>query len=233
MKAMIFAAGLGTRLQHLTQHTPKALVKFGGKPLLEHVIAKLKEVGVDKIIINVHHYAEQIIDFIHANDSGINIQFSIEENCLLDTGGGLKKASWFFDDEKPFFIHNVDVQSDLNLLEMYNFHCRNNALASLAVRNRDTQRYFLFDKKNRLCGRENLKINEKILFSEMATSEHLHRFAFSGIHVVSPKIFDYMPKEEIFPIINLYKNVNKQVFAYPHDYGKWKDMGKIEDFFDE
>jgi len=233
MKAMIFAAGLGTRLQHLTQHTPKALVKFGNKPLLEHVIVKLKQAGVNEIIINVHHYAEQVMDFIHRNDFGLNIQFSVEEDSLLDTGGGLKKASWFFDDGQPFFIHNVDVLSDLNLLEIYDFHCKNNALASLAVRNRETQRYFLFDENNRLSGRENLKTNEKILFSEVFTSEKLHRLAFSGIHVVSPQIFDYMPKEEIFPIINLYMKVNKRVLAYPHDYGKWKDMGKIEDFFEE
>ena len=233
MKAMIFAAGLGTRLQHLTQHTPKALVKFGEKPLLEHVLVKLKQAGINEIIINVHHYAEQIVDFIHANDFGLDIQFSVEENHLLDTGGGLKKASWFFDDGKPFFIHNVDVISDLNLLEMYDFHCRNNALASLAVRNRDTQRYFLFDENNRLCGRENLKTNEKVLFPNVEASEDLHRFAFSGVHLVSPQIFDYMPQEDVFPIINLYKNVNRQVFAYPHDYGNWKDMGKIEDFFEQ
>ena len=230
MKAMIFAAGLGTRLGHLTQHTPKALVKFEDKPLLEHVILKLKQIGVKDVIINVHHYAEQIIDFIKKNDFGMNIHFSVEKDCLLDTGGGLKKASAFFDDGKPFFVHNVDVLSDLNFLEMYDFHCRNNVLATLAVRNRETQRYFLFDENDRLCGRENLKTNERVLFSDVSSPENLHRWAFSGVHVVSPQIFDFMPQETVFPIIQLYKNAHKQVLAYPHDYGKWKDMGKIEDF---
>jgi len=230
MKAMIFAAGLGTRLKHLTEHTPKALVKVGKITLLEHVIMKLKQSGVEEIIINVHHFPLQIINFIMENDFfGIEISFSIENDKLLDTGGGLKKASWFFNDNKPFFIHNVDVISDINLQEMYDFHCQENAIATLAVRNRITQRYFLFDEKNYLCGRENLKTNERIIIPNSSSKSELHRLAFSGIHVVSPQIFEFMPQKDVFPITDLYLNIPNKILAYQHDYSKWADMGKIED----
>lgn len=230
MKAMIFAAGLGSRLKQLTQNKPKALVEVNGKPLLEYIINKLKQAGVTDIIINVHHYYQQIIEFVDNSDFGVNISFSIEKDQLLDTGGGLKKASHFFDDGNPFFIHNVDVISDINLQEMYDFHLKNKALATLAVRNRDTQRYFLFDENNRLCGRKNLKTNEIVLAPEISPQTIVHPFAFSGIHVVSPQMFDFMPEEDVFPIINLYFKAHNQVYAYLHDYGDWKDMGKIEDF---
>ena len=228
MKAIIFAAGLGTRLKHLTEHTPKALVKAGDITLLEHVITKLKQAEVNEIIINVHHFYEQIIDFIQKNNFGIKICFSIEDEKLLDTGGGLKKASWFFDDNKPFFIHNVDVISDINLQEMLDVHLRENAMATLAVRNRITQRYFLFDATNRLCGRENLNTGECILLPNSPPKTELNRLAFSGIHVVSPTIFEYMPSKDVFPITELYLNIPHKIIAYQHDYGQWKDMGKIE-----
>ena len=224
---MIFAAGLGTRLKHLTEHTPKALVKVGEITLLEHVILKLKQAKVDEIIINVHHFYKQIIDFIEKNDFGIKFYFSIENEKLLDTGGGLKKASWFFDDNKPFFIHNVDIISDINLQEMYDFHCRKNAIATLAVRNRLTERYFLFDKNNRLCGRENLKTNECTLLSDSPPKTELHRLAFSGIHVVSPQIFEFMPSKDVFSITELYLSISSKIIAYQHNYGNWMDMGKI------
>jgi len=230
MKAIIFAAGLGTRLKHLTENTPKALVKADKITLLEHVIRKLKQVGVNEIIINVHHFYQQIIDFIEKNNFGIKIYFSVEDKKLLDTGGGLKKALWFFDDNKPFFIHNVDVISDINLQEMVNFHRQNNAIATLAVRNRETERYFLFDKNNHLCGRENLKTNEYILLPNSPPRTELHRLAFSGIHVVSPQIFEFMPQKDVFPITELYLNIPHKIIAYQHDYGKWADMGKIENF---
>ena len=230
MKALILAAGLGTRLKHLTQHTPKALVKSGGITLLEHVIKKLKQADVQEIIINVHHFYEQIIDFIEKNDFGVKIRFSIENEQLLDTGGGLKKASWFFDDGNPFFIHNVDVISDIDLQQMLDFHCSKGALATLAVRNRQTQRYFLFDNHNRLCGRENLKTNECILLPDSPPKTELNRLAFSGIHLVSPQIFEFFPKKDVFPITELYLNIPRQVLAYQHNYGQWADMGKISEF---
>jgi NDP-sugar pyrophosphorylase family protein len=228
MKAIIFAAGLGTRLKHLTKNTPKALVKTGEITLLEHIIIKLKQAGVSEIIINVHHFYQQIIDFIENNNFDIKICFSIENEKLLDTGGGLKKASWFFDDNKPFFIHNVDVISDIDLQEMFDFHCRKNAIATLAVRNRETQRYFLFDAANRFYGRENTKANECILLPDSPPRAELHRLAFSGIHVVSPQIFEFMPQKDIFSITELYLNIPQKIIAYQHNYGHWKDMGKID-----
>ncbi|MDR0368909.1 MAG: nucleotidyltransferase family protein [Bacteroidales bacterium] len=230
MKAMIFAAGLGTRLKQLTQHRPKALVEVNGKPLLLHVIEKLKQAGVDNLIVNLHHYPQQIVDFVRNNDWGVNICFSLEEDKLLDTGGGLKKAASFFDDGKPFFIHNVDVISDVDLQEMYHYHLKKNALATLAVRNRDTQRYFLFNENLCLCGRENKQINQRIVFPDISTETKLFPLAFSGIHVVSPQIFEFFPEEEVFPIIDLYTRKHSRVFAFLHNYGNWKDMGKVEDF---
>ncbi|MDR0605089.1 MAG: NTP transferase domain-containing protein [Bacteroidales bacterium] len=229
MKAMIFAAGLGTRLGHLTKHTPKALVNIGEKTLLEGVILKLKQAGVDDIIINVHHFHEQIIEFVNRNHFGVKISFSIEENKLLGTGGGLKHAAWFFDDANPFIIHNVDVISDIRLREMYDIHCRENAIVHLAVRDRTTQRYLLFDDENRLCGKENLSTNERIITANISPQTQLHRLAFSGIHIVSPRIFEFMPQtEDVFPITDIYLKIANNVFAYQHDYGKWMDMGKIE-----
>jgi NDP-sugar pyrophosphorylase family protein len=231
MKAMILAAGLGTRLGYLTKHTPKALVKVDGKPLLEHVIIKLKQAGVTDMIINVHHFCEQIIAFVNENSFGINIHCSIEKDKLLDTGGGLKNAAWFFDDGKPFFIHNVDVISDIHLQEMYDIHCRKNAIALLAVRNRITRRYLLFDDENRLCGKENLLTGERTIMPDVSSQTPLHRLAFSGIHVVSPLIFDLMDKEkDVFSITDVYLKIPNQILAYQHDYGNWKDMGKIENY---
>ena len=146
MKAMILAAGLGTRLKPLTNNLPKALVKIKGIPMLELLINKLKSTGVTDIIINVHHFASQIIDFIKANKSfGINIFFSDESDGLLDTGGAIKNASYFFDD-KSFFLHNVDVLSDINLLDLYRTHLNSGAMATLAVKNRPTSRLLLFDE---------------------------------------------------------------------------------------
>ncbi|MDR2409833.1 MAG: nucleotidyltransferase family protein [Bacteroidales bacterium] len=229
MKAIIFAAGLGTRLGHLTKYTPKALVNIGGKTLLERVILKLKQAGVTDIIINVHHFHEQIIDFVNENNFGINITFSIEENKLLGTGGGLKHAAWFFCDGNPFIIHNVDIISDIHLREMYDVHCRKDVIALLAVRNRTTQRYLLFDDENRLCGKENLSTNERIITPDTSPQTTLHRMAFSGIHIVSPRIFEFMPQgEDVFPITDIYLKIASNVHAYQHDYGKWMDMGKIE-----
>ena len=133
MKAMIYAAGLGTRLKPLTDSKPKALIEIHGIPLIEIVLNKLIRAGYDEIIINVHHHAEQVIDFIKQHDNfGIRIEFSDERGLLLETGGGLKKASWFFNDLKPFLVHNVDVLSDIDLKDMYDCHVKNDALATLA-----------------------------------------------------------------------------------------------------
>jgi len=229
MRAMIFAAGLGTRLKELTQQTPKALVKVDGITLLERTILKLKQAGVDEIVINAHHFAEQIVDFVSQRNLGVNIHISLEKN-LLDTGGGLKQAAPFFDDGEPFIIHNVDVISDIDLLEIYHFHCRQKAMATLAVRNRHTQRYLLFDDNFQLCGRENTKTNEKNIISNIPENIPLQRFAFSGIQILSPEIFSFMPMKDVFPIIELYLSAaqSQKIIGFLHNEGNWADMGKIE-----
>src|ERR1035437_430043 len=158
MKAMIFAAGLGTRLKPITDNLPKALVPITGKPLLEHTILKLKSAGFDEIIVNIHHFPDQIIDFLKVNNNfGIRIEVSDERDQLLDTGGGIRKAKQFFDNGEPFLVHNVDILSNVDLAELYNQHLRTNSLATLVVSQRDTFRYLLFDNNLRLNG----WINEK------------------------------------------------------------------------
>lgn len=212
MKAMIFAAGLGTRLKPLTDTMPKALVPVAGKPLLWHTIQKLKAAGFDEIIINVHHFAEQIKQYIENNDRfGIRIEFSDESQALLDTGGGIKKASWFFDDEKPFLIHNVDILSDIDLQHLYHFHACSDSLATLVVSKRKTSRYLLFDKNNHLAGWINEKSGEtKSPFSDF-NADHYKKLAFSGIHILHPSILGYMQDfPEKFSIIDFYLSVCKR-----------------------
>ena len=165
MNAMIFAAGLGTRLRPLTDTRPKALVEIHGTPMLERLIQRLRGFGVRNILVNVHAFADQIIEFVkHRPDDGVTVQISDERDLLLDTGGGLKKAAWFFRDGEPFFIHNVDVVSDLDLQAFYAAHCAHpNALATLAVHSRPSSRRLLFDDDGHLCGRENLATGERRL----------------------------------------------------------------------
>src|ERR1035437_4159057 len=183
MKAMIFAAGLGTRLKPVTDNLPKALVPIAGKPLLEHIIEKLIISGFDEIIVNVHHFPDQIIDFLKANNNfSIRIEVSDERNLLLDTGGGIRKAAWFFDDEKPFLVHNVDIFSNVDLKVLYHQHLRTNSLATLVVSKRDTFRYLLFDDNLRFSG----WINEKTGETKPAgftKAELYHKLAFSGIQI--------------------------------------------------
>jgi NDP-sugar pyrophosphorylase family protein len=229
MKAMIFAAGKGTRLRPLTDKIPKALVRVNKKTVLESLIVKLINNGVEEIIINVHHHAQQIISYIHGKDDfGIKITFS-EEHVLLDTGGGLKKAAWFFNHKEPFIIHNVDILSDINLKEMYKFHLNNNALATLAVKERQTSRYLLFDADRILVGRQ---ANQKIITARPDFDvRRTNRLSFLGIHIVSPELFKYLPGDEIFSILDLYLDAAAQgarikACAAPHTY--WFDLGKPE-----
>jgi NDP-sugar pyrophosphorylase family protein len=184
MKAMILAAGLGIRLRPLTDKMPKALIKVEGKTLLERALLHLKANGISQVIINVHHLAPQIIKYLDINKNfGMKIAISDESDDLLDTGGGLDFASWFFDSQEPFVIRNVDVLSDLNLVKMLAFHRDGRALATLAVRNRETSRYFLFGKENNLlCGWENEKTGEKIIVRKEEQAPV--KLAFSGIHVL-------------------------------------------------
>ena len=202
---MIFAAGLGTRLKPLTDHMPKALVPVAGKPMLEHVIRKLIAAGCDEIVINVHHFANQIIDFVkEKNNFGISIHISDETDMLLDTGGGIKKAASFFNE--PFLIHNVDILSNVDLKSLYEYHLTSGNDATLLVSPRKTVRYLLFDKENRLCGWVNKDTLQTKPEGFVYQPEVQQEYAFSGIHIVSPTLFNYMDEkwEGKFPIMDFY-----------------------------
>lgn len=229
-KALILAAGLGTRLKPLTDHKPKALLEWQGKPLLERVILKLKAAGFTSIIVNVHHYAGMIVDFVKSKDSfGIEIQFSHEKEELLDTGGGIARASWFFGKE-PFLVYNVDINSNIDLKAMYREHLESGAIATMAVKERVTTRSLLMDKESRLKGWRDNRSGETILCS--AQADHLFPIAFSAIHIMDPKIFAFFPKEKRFPIMPFYLELAKtqHVHLYRHDRDSWIDMGKLESY---
>ena len=191
MKAMILAAGLGTRLRPLTNDRPKALVEVGGRTLLEITLARLRSFGVREVIVNVHHFADMIVDYLAANHQfGMRIAISREE-ILLDTGGGLKKAAYFFledsggrdsgNGDEPFILHNVDVVSTIDLQRMIQFHREHRALVTLAVQDRQSSRRLLFDAQGRLCGRR----DERKHTTELARpSQDLQALAFAGIHCV-------------------------------------------------
>ena len=188
MKAMIFAAGLGTRLKPLTDTMPKALVPVGGKPLLYHVLTKLVTAGYDDITVNVHHFSDQIIKYLQENDFGVGISISEERDLLLETGGGIKHARPFLDGEEPFLVHNVDILSDLDLGWFRGVH-RPGDLATLLVSERKTQRYLLFDDDSLLCGWTNIATGEvRSPRGDIAPKEY-KMLAFSGIHYISPSIF--------------------------------------------
>jgi len=228
MEAMIFAAGKGTRLKPITNSKPKALIEVAGKPLLEIVIRRLIKYGFTKIIINVHHFAEQIINFVEAHNSfGITILFSDEKAQLLDTGGGLKKAKDLFSDKQPILLHNVDILTNLNLKELMDCHLQNNAIATLAVQKRDTSRYLIFDKYDSLIGWENQNTGEKRMQKNTPIEEWKY-LAFSGIHIVNPQIFDYLKDGEVFSIIETYLQIaaSQTIKAFRHDESLWYDVGK-------
>ena len=188
---MIFAAGLGTRLKPLTDHMPKALVPVAGKPMLEHVILKLIASGFDEIVINVHHFAEQIIDFLKEKDNfGIKIWISDETEELLDTGGGIKKASSLLNE--PFLVHNADILSNVDLKALYDFHIASENDATLLVSPRKTVRYLLFNQTNRLCGWINKDTLQTKPEGFIYQPEEQQEYAFGGIHIISPSLFKYM-----------------------------------------
>lgn len=209
MKAMIFAAGLGSRLKPLTDTMPKALVPVAGCPMLEHVILKLKTSGFTEIVINIHHFGEQIIDFLKTNnDFGLTIHISDERDRLLDTGGGIRKARLFFENSgEPFLVHNVDILSDMNLKELYDFHMQSGSVATLLASRRTTSRYLLFDTERKLRGWIN-KDTGQVKPEGFHYDESLYReYAFSGIHVFSPAVFRLMeaPRwEGKFSIMDFY-----------------------------
>ena len=230
---MIFAAGLGTRLKPLTDHMPKALVPVAGKPMLEHVICKLKDYGFTEIVINIHHFGEQILDFLKANNNfGLTIHISDERDMLLDTGGGIKKANSFFQGNEPFLIHNVDILSDVNLKELYEFHLQSGNDATLLASRRKTVRYLLFNQADRLCGwinKDTLQTKpEGFVYDEQLYKE----YAFSGIHVVSPSLYRFMDDRWTgkFPIMDFYLKTCQEakLGGYLKEELKLIDIGKPE-----
>ena len=232
MKAMVLAAGLGTRLRPLTDQRPKALVEVAGRTLLEITLSRLRSFGIREVIINVHHFADMIVQYLQTNDNfGMRIVISREE-VLLDTGGGLKKAAYFFLEdsgclEEPFIVHNVDVISTIDLRRMARFHTENQALATLAVKDRKTSRYLLFNERLQLCGRQAEQKTELL-----QPSEQVQALAFSGIHVISPRIFEMMTEQGAFSIIASYLRLASQgerILAFRADEYCWRDLGRTAD----
>ena len=229
---MILAAGLGTRLRPLTDDRPKALVEINGRTLLEITLSRLRSFGVREAIINVHHLADQIVEYLKANGNfGMRIAVS-REQLLLDTGGGLKKAARFFVDNsgrpaEPFIVHNVDVLSTIDLWRMVQFHTENQALATLAVQDRKSSRYLLFDDQLRLCGRRSGEDRPEFVGGR----QQLHALAFSGIHVISPRFLTMMIEDGAFSIIVPYLRLAAQgekILAFRADEYYWRDLGKPE-----
>ncbi len=234
MKAMIFAAGLGTRLRPLTDHIPKALVPVAGVPMLQRVILRLKEAGFDDIVINIHHFGEQILDFLKANDNfGIRISISDERGELLDTGGGILKARPLLDNGVPFLIHNADILTHIDLASFYRHHVASGADATLLVNHRQTSRYLLADANNRLCGWINKSTGETLPSGTNYTKEQYNELAFGCIHVLSPSVFSFMSKGHWsgkFSIIPFYIDICRKanIQCYPIDTEGWFDVGKPE-----
>ena len=232
MKAMILAAGLGTRLRPLTDDRPKALVEVAGHTLLEITLRRLLQFGIREVIVNVHHFADMVVDYLRKNDSfGMQIEIS-REDVLLDTGGGLKKAAWFFLEEgradEPFLVHNVDVLSTIDFRSMAEAHKQNRALATLAVQDRETSRYLLFDEQQQLCGRRAGSGQEPEI---VRPSKETQALAFSGVHVISPRLLLRLAEGGVFSIINSYLRLageGEKILAFRVDEFYWRDLGRPE-----
>jgi NDP-sugar pyrophosphorylase family protein len=233
MKAMVLAAGLGTRLRPLTDERPKALVEVAGRTLLEITLTRLREFGVRGAIVNAHHFADQVVDYLQSNRNfGMRIEVSREE-VLLDTGGGLKRAaSFFLEDagarEEPFILHNVDVISTIDLARMVKTHAESHALATLAVQKRESSRYLVFNEQFQLCGRRTARGQQPEMLRQ---TRHPTALAFSGIHVVSTLLLRMMKEEGAFSIIDTYLRLageGKKIQAFPAGEYYWRDLGTPE-----
>jgi NDP-sugar pyrophosphorylase family protein len=232
MKAMILAAGLGTRLRPLTDNRPKAMVEVAGRTLLEITLSRLRDFGIGEVIVNVHHFAEMIVSYLRTNDNfGMHIEVS-RENVVLETGGGLKKAAHFFlesagDRKEPFVLHNVDVISTIDLNRMLKSHVESEALATLAVQDRKSSRYLLFGDQSQLCGR---RLEREQKTELVRPAQHLHALAFSGIHVISTRFLEMMKEEGVFSIIDPYLRLaasGERIVAFRADEYYWRDLGTL------
>lgn len=249
MKAMILAAGLGTRLRPLTNDRPKALVEINGKTLLEITIERLATFGVREIVVNVHHFAAMVAEYLKSkNNFGLRIEISREDDLLLDTGGGLRKASWFFLEDssrldEPFFLHNVDVISTIDLRQMVEFHTKQHAPVTLAVQERRSSRQLLFDEQLRLCGRR-IHGEDTVITGQAGDgaavaavggakgASTLLPLAFSGIHAISPRLLPLLTETGVFSIIDAYLRLASQgekIFGFRVDDASWRDLGRLED----
>jgi NDP-sugar pyrophosphorylase family protein len=237
MKAMILAAGLGTRLRPLTNDRPKALVTVAGRTMLEIALARLRHFGVNEVIVNTHHYAEMIREYLAENGNfGMRVELSYEDE-LLDTGGGLKKAAWFFLDGKspddpmlaPFVLHNVDIVSTIDIARMVQAHKERGALATIAVQDRKTSRYLLFDdREDGLCGRIRGRGGEPEMAWESRSGKAL---AYSCIQVISPLFLAKMTEEGAFSIFDAELRMAAQgerILAFRADGAYWRDLGRPE-----
>ena len=239
---MIFAAGLGTRLRPYTDDRPKAMVEVDGLPMIAHQLLRLREAGFRRVVINVHHYASQIVDYVTANDGfGLDVAFSDESGQLLDTGGGIRKALPLFDADSPVLIHNVDIFSNADLAALYRSHQESKADATLLVSQRNTSRYLVFDATRRLVAWKNIQTGEvRTAYEALLPSlQHLsaddttYRLrAFAGIHIISPTLFPLLEQQdEVFSITNFYwqhaADYRIRCVEAPHDF-RWVDAGKPE-----
>ena len=232
MKAMVLAAGLGTRLRPLTNDRPKALVTLNGRTLLEICLERLRSFGITEAIVNTHHFADLVADFLAAHRNfGMRIEISREE-VLLDTGGGLKQAAWFFlegaERDQPFLVHNVDVLSNIDLGLLLRQHRQSDALATLAVQERATSRYLLFDGEGLLCGRRAGRDGEPEL---ARAADRPDALAFCGIHAISPRLLSLLEEEGEFPIIPAYLRLaarGEKIAAFRADACRWRDLGRPE-----
>lgn len=226
MKALIFAAGLGTRLYPLTIDKPKALVEIGGRTLLQMAIEKVSQAGYNDLVINVHHFGDQIIEYLAKNSNfGLDIAISDERDQLLDTGGGILKAAPWLNGDEAFLVYNVDVLSNIDLQLFRRYHTEQGGLATLAVRDRKTARYLAFDEIMQLSGWRNIKTGDEIASRNMQNCSLL---AFSGIQLIEPAIFKLITETGSFPLIPLYLRLAEEhrIMGYNDQSSLWMDLGK-------
>jgi NDP-sugar pyrophosphorylase family protein len=220
---MILAAGFGTRLQPLTLNAPKALVKVDGTPMIKLVLARLISWGIEEVVINTHHFHDQIKEYFSQNDFGIKINL-IRERIILGTGGGIKNARKYLEDSDFFLVHNVDVLCDLEMKEMLNFHTARSPIATLAVKTRNTSRPLLIDEKMNITGREAAEKN----YRYAAPAGNERRIGFCGIHIISSEIFSNLTEDGFFDIFTAYFRLireEKHIVGYDIRDSFWKDLG--------